>query len=241
MRRVGVLLSSVVFFGLCLFPVISQAASGTGEKTVEDIYLQDSIEAMIIKDAIQSTNLQTREIGLQLIKQSLDNGKKSKEIYEALKDLSLESSKVITTEGGYGKPKYNFPLLRAKATEYLGMVGTEEAQATLIEVLENDKEPIVIAAAMYGLGTVKKNDGNKVSQRVARIFKGFHYTRPDDNMAMSLLICYEKVFENGQIKDPDAIEAVRLIMEGNYNPVVRAKAKSLYYQKILNNKDSQKK
>lgn len=231
--------SAIMLICLC-FTTMAFAQSGTNttttkEKTVEDIYLQDSIEALIIKDAVQSTNVQTKEIGLQMIKQAIDNGKKSKEIHDALRDLAFESTRVVVTEGGYGKPKNNYPLLRAKACEYLGQLGTDEARVSLIAVLDSgEKEPIVLAATIYSLGMILKTENQEVTGKIARIFKGFNVTRPDDNLAMSVLLAYEKIMESGApFKDPDAIEAIRLIMEGSYNPVVIAKAQNLYYKKVL--------
>jgi hypothetical protein len=210
----------------------SASTTGAGsEKTVEEAYLQESLETMVIKEQSQSDNKDMKLVALQYIKQAIDGGRKNEEIRKSLDYLALENSYTVVRSAGLGRPTNDFPDVRAKACDYLGEFPSVESKDTLLKVALGDQEPMVIAAAVRSLGKVGINDNDEVTQTISYIVTRFDILQPDNSLAFESLVALERIADkNGGIKDPAAIRAIMKIATGNYITPVKTKANDLLNQ-----------
>jgi hypothetical protein len=204
------------------------ASASSGEKTVEEAYLQESLETMVIKEQSQADNKDMKLVALQYIKQAIDGGRKNEEIRKALDYLALENSYQVNRSAGLGRPTNDFPDVRAKACDYLGEFPSVESKDTLLKVALGDQEPMVIAAAVRSLGKIGINDNDEVTQSISYIVTRFDILQPDNSLAFESLVAFERLADkNGGIKDPAAVRAIMKIATGNYIAPVRTKATDL--------------
>jgi hypothetical protein len=222
MRKICLLVALIVLF----VPVFAQSSSG--EKTVEEAYLQSTLEALIIKEQAYSDNYDQKLIALQYIEEAIKNGRMTEDIRAALEYLASEGSLVITRSGGYGRPLNNYPDIRRQACLLLGNFKTQEAKDALLKIALADNEPTVIAAAIRSLGQINIIENDDVTQAIAFIINRFDILMPDNVLAFESLVALEAIADaNNGIKDPAAIRAIMKIAEGNYITLVKQKAKDL--------------
>lgn len=207
-------------------PVYAQTTSS--EQTVEEAYLQSSLESMIIKEQAFSDSYDQKLIALQYIEEAIKNGRMTEDIRLALEYLASEGSLIITRSAGYGKPLNNYPDVRRQACLLLGNFKTVEAKDTLMKIALADNEPTVVAAAIRALGQVNIIENDDVTQAIAYIINRFDVLMPDNILAFESLVALEAIADaNNGIKDPAAIRAIMKIAEGNYITLVKQKAKDL--------------
>jgi len=212
---------------LALVPVWSQAAAG-GERTVEESYLQDPLETMIIREQAYSDSKDMKLVALQYIRQSLDEGRVSPEVRTALEYLALESTMTVVRSGGVGRTLNNYPDVRREACLMLGEFKTVEAKDALLKVTLADTEPMVIAAAIRSIGKIGITEGDDVTQAIAFIVNRFDILFPDNSLAFESIVALEAIADaNNGIKDPAAIKAIMKIADGNYISPVKTKARDL--------------
>lgn len=222
------IITLVVLATLALSSAWSQAATTGGERTVEESYLQDPLEIMIIREQAYSDSKDMKLVALQYIGQALDEGRASPEIRKALDYLATESSLTIVRAGGVGRALNNYPDVRREACLMLGQIKTVEAKDTLLKVALVDTEPMVIAAAIRSIGKIGLMTGDDVTQTVAFIINRFDILFPDNSLAFESLVALEALAEiNNGLKDPAAIKAIMKIADGNYILPVKQKAKDL--------------
>jgi hypothetical protein len=225
MKRIVATLALVVV--VAITPVWSQSTTGT-ERTVEESYLQDPLETMIIREQAYSDSKDMKLVALQYIRQSIDKGRTSPEVRKALEYLATETSMTIVRAGGVGRALNNYPDVRREACLMLGEFKTVEAKDTLLKVALGDNEPMVIAAAIRSIGKVGLMEGDDVTQTIAFVVNRFDILFPDNSLAFESLVALEALAEaNNGIKDPSAIRAILKIADGNYITPVKLKAKDL--------------
>ncbi len=211
-------------------PATQAAASPStsGEKTVEEAYLQESLETMIIKEQAQSDSRDMKEIALQYARQAIDGGRKNDDIRNSLEYLALESTVTIARQAGVGPQTNNFPDIRAEACNYLGDFPSVSTEQALVKVMLGDNEPMVIAAAVRSLGKIGMNDNNEVTQDIAYIVNRYDVLGPDNSLAFECLVAIRRLADkNGGLNDPSAIRAVMQIATGNYITPVKVMARQV--------------
>ncbi len=209
---------------LAIVPVFAQSS----EKTVEEAYLQATLEAMIIKEQAYSDSYDQKYLALQYIEEAIKNGRLTEDLRLALEYLASEGSLIITRSAGYGKPLNNYPDIRRQACLLLGNFKTVEAKDTLLKIALADNEPIVVAAAIRSLGQINIIENDDVTQAIAFIINRFDVLMPDNILAYESLVALEAIADaNNGIKDPAAIRAIMKIAEGNYIAPVKQKARDL--------------
>lgn len=203
----------------------STAQPQSSEKTVEEAYLQSSLETMIIREESQSDSRDMKLVALQYAKQAIDAGRKNDDIRNSLAYLALESTAVPLRAAGVGPITNNYPDIRAKACDYLGDFPSQDTKTALIKVVLGDNEPMVIGAAIRSLGKIGFNDNDEVTQDIAYIVNRFDVLGPDNSLAFECLVAIQRIAEkNSGIKDADAIRAVMRIASGNYITPVKTMA-----------------
>ena len=222
-----ILVTAVILILLAVTPV-TLFSQTDDEITVEEFYLQN-IEMIIIKEQASTLDRDSKLMALTNIEQMIDDGKVSSgdpEVHYILDYLAQEGIGREVTERG--RMVNNMPIVRKEACTLLGELGGEDAKNTLVDIALKDNETMVLSEAVYALGKIGMNDNNQVSQTIASIILTQNTLGPDDNLAYSGLLSFEKLAEaNGGLGDPLAFQAIIAIAQGNYIRPVKMKANEL--------------
>ena len=213
---------------LIAFLVIPLMVFGQGrELTVEESFLQESIELMIIREQARTDSRDNKMVALEFINDAIQRGNRSDEIRAALEFLSLEGVVNMTRENG--RVVNNYPDVRKEAATQLGLLGTPEAQVTLLRMINVDNEPMVITEAIRSLGVIGTNSDEEVTRAIAWTVNRFHFNNPDNFLALSALDAFEKIADanNGILTDRAAIEVIFRIADGPYIRPVQERARIL--------------
>jgi HEAT repeat protein len=195
-----------------LIAVVSAAGQ---EMSVEESYLQESIELMVIRETSRSDSRDQKMVALQYINEAISRGNKGEDIRQALEYLSLEG--IMNQARENGRVVNNYPDVRRQAARYLGELGTPEAKNTLVKVCLADNEPMVLQEAVKSIGDINTvdNDDSMVAA-IAWVASRFDMLKPDNMLALSAIETLEKIAaRNNGIKDPNA---ARLLITISENP-----------------------
>jgi hypothetical protein len=204
----------------------SQPAGSGEEKSVEESYLQDSIEIAIIREQSRSESWDGQMVALEYISEAIEGGNTSDEIRAALEYMGLEGITNITRENG--RVVNNFPDVRARAAGYLGELGTTEAKDALIKILLADNEPWVLSETIKSLAKIGINDDEETVRTIAWIIRRYDTIGPNDILAKSALEAFDTFAQNNNgIKDYSTIQAIMRIRDGRYIRPVKERAKEV--------------
>jgi len=215
---------------VCITAAAASAQSGasrtTDERSVDESYLQEAIELMIIKEISQAPSLDQKMLALRYIGDAIDRGNTGDEIRQALEYLATEG--VLSQARENGRLVNNYPQARREAAKYLGQLGTPEARVALINICNYDPEPMVIQEAIKSLGDTVKEDSDKALQAIVWIVGRFDVLNPDNLMALSAVDAIAKIAErNNGIRYPNAIQLLIRIGDGPYIRPVQNRAKQV--------------
>ena len=197
---------------------------GTPEMTVEQSYLQESIELMIIREQARGEGRDMKMIALQFIGVAIARGNRSDEIRATLEFLALEGVLNVTRENG--RVVNNFPDVRRQAATYLGELGTPEAVNTLIKMVSVDNEPMVITEAVRSLGIIGINNNDEAVNTIAWTVNRFNNLNPDNLLALSAIEAFERLSaaNDGHLSHA-AVQTLIRIAEGRYIRPVQDRAR----------------
>jgi len=224
LRRLFVLLITA----MVVIPVVSAQNNRqrSQEMTVEQSYLQESIEIMIIRETARAHSREQKFIALDYIREAIDRGNRNDEIRETLEFLSREGRMTQARENG--RLVNNYPDVRRQAAKYLGQIGTQEARVNLLEMIQFENEPMVLQEVIKSLGDIGENKNNETVNYIAFVMNRFGATNPDNIMAIATIDAFEKIArKNNGLNSPDAVRALVLISEGLYNTPVKERARQL--------------
>jgi hypothetical protein len=218
-----------VFCAAALFAVsmaAGQNSNSNREMSVEESYLQESVELMVIRETSRADSRDQKLVALEYIGDAIGRGNTGEEVRAALEYLSMEG--VMNKARENGRLVNNFPDVRRKAAEYLGDLGTPEAKNTLLRVVVADPEPMVLQEAVKSLAKIGLNDNEETVNAIAWIVTRFDVLNPDNLLALSAVDAFDKIAaKNGGIKDPNAIRVLIRIAEGPYIKPVQERAKQV--------------
>jgi hypothetical protein len=189
------------------------AQSANQEMSVEESYLQQSVENMIIHEQSRMESREMKLVALQYIGDAIDNGNTGTEVHSSLEFLALEGLTSQTRENG--RLINNYPDIRRDAARFLGKLGTPEAKKSLIRVVKEDNEPMVIQEAVKSLGKIGNNDNGEVTQIIVWVFRHFDVLNPDNVLALSVLEAFETLAKTETGLDADAIQTIQKIANPN--------------------------
>jgi hypothetical protein len=221
-------------FCMAALVTVSMAAGQTSnannqnsdERSVEESYLQESVELMVIRETSRADSRDQKLVALEYIGDAIERGNTGEEVRAALEYLSMEG--VMNKARENGRLVNNFPDVRRQAAKYLGDLGTEEAKNTLIKICVADPEPMVLQEAVKSLGKIGLNDNEETVNAIAWTVKRFDILNPDNLLALSAIDAFDKLASaNSGIKDPEAIRILIRIAEGPYIRPVQDKAKQV--------------
>ena len=221
-KRFSFLMVAVVF---AVSTAVAQSNSGR-EMTVEESYLQEAIENMIIRETSRAESREQKLIALEYIGEAIDRGNTSVDVRQALEYLSQEGRRSVSRENG--RVINNFPEIRRQAVKYLGQIGTEEAKDALIVVCQFENEPLVLQEAIKSLGDIGLNDNNETVSNIIWVVRKFDNLNPDNILAIATIDSFEKIAKkNGGLNSPEAIRLLIRISEGPYIKPVQERARQL--------------
>ena len=206
-------------------------ASGTQDKggtvSIEELYLSQEVEVQVLRTQSMSNSRETKIVALQNIRQMVEDKRVSadnKEIVTLLQSMAGEGVFRVTREDGSVANYY--PDVRREAVELLGKVGGKEAKITLQKVALEDKEPMVLAEAVYAMGRMATGDDKDMLQYLTKVMmRNNARVAPDNNLAFSCLLTVEKLAVKFKgIADPELIGALLDTASGVYLKDVRMKA-----------------
>ena len=224
------IIKRLLFLGLIFFAatamVIGQSSrnSTNQEMSVEQSYLQESVELMIIREQSRAESRDMKLVALEYIGDAIGRGNTGEEIRSSLEYMGLEGVLNQTRENG--RLVNNYPDVRTKVATYLGALGTKEAKDTLIKMVLVDNEPMVLTEVIKSLAKIGMNENEETSNAISWIVTRYDVLNPDNLLALSAIEAYEKLAAaNNGIKDPNAIRTLIRIAEGPYSRPVQERAK----------------
>jgi HEAT repeat protein len=221
-KRIFVLAGVLVFTA----GVLAAQSTMTGELSVEESYLQQSVELMIIREQSRADSRDMKLVALEYIGDAIARGTAGEEIRASLEYLGTEGTLNQTRENG--RLMNNYPDVRVRAATFLGALGTPEAKNTLIKMCYADNEPMVLTEVIKSLGKIGNNDNDETMSVISWVVNRYDILRPDNLLALSALDFYEKFAKSdGGIKNPLAIQTIMSISEGPYIRPVQDRAKQL--------------
>jgi len=216
-------------FFILIITVAILTATAAAQMTVEESYLQESIELMIIREAARSNSREQKLISLEYIRDAIERGSTNDEIRQTLQMLSQEGRRTVVREGG--RVVNNYPDVRRQAARYLGQMGTDEARQSLLLILQSDNEPMVLQEAIKALGDIGANPNNETVIHIAWVMDRFlsgATVHPDNLMALATIDAFEKIAKkNNGFTSPEAIRTLNRIIDGPYVMAVRERARQL--------------
>jgi len=246
-KRILALAVAIVAAGTVATAQSNQAKSESKQElSVEESYLQESVETMIIKEQSRAESREMKLVALEYIGEAIEAGRGTEDIQKALEYMGIEGVVNKTREGGLGRVTNNYPDVRAKAAKYLGDLGGEGAQKVLMRMVLTDPEPSVLTEAVKSLAKIGINENDETVSTISWIVTRFDVLNPDNLLALAALDAYEKIAEqNGGIKDHSTIRTIIRISEGNYIRPVQQRARDVMNKLRKYNaqsaKDAQKK
>ena len=193
--------------------------SSDSEMSIEESYLQEAIEMMIIRETSRSDSLDQKLLALEHIGAAIERGSTNEEIRTTLEFLSLEGTQNKARMAG--RLVNNHPSVRRQAAKYLGDVGTKEAKDALLKICSSDNEPMVLQEAIKSLGNIGMNENDDVINTIVWVMnRDTNSENPDNILAVAAIDAIEKLSKQNRSADPNAIQVIARIMGGSYaNPV----------------------
>ena len=215
----------LIIAALIAVPAIMGQSNNSEEMSVEESYLQEAMELMIIRETSRSDSREQKLIALEYIENAIGNGNNSDEIRTTLEFLSMEGTQNRVREKG--RLMNDYPEVRRAAAKHLGTLDTPEAKAVLIRICTSDAEPMVLQEAVKSLGSMSSDEGDGAMAAIVWVANKFNnYTAPDNLLALAAVDSIDKLAsKNKGIKDPGAIQLLIRIAEGPYAPPVKERAK----------------
>jgi len=218
--------SILIMTAVIITSTVTAQSNAKKEMSVEESYLQESIEIMIIRETARAYTREQKLIALEYINDAIERGSTNDEIRQTLEFLSREGRMNMARENG--RLMNNFPEVRRQSAKYLGKMGTEEARQSLLEICSFENEPMVLQEAIKSLGDIGTNEDNETVTHIAWIMSRFNATNPDNLMALATIDAFEKIArKNNGINTPEAARTLNLIAEGQYVTPVKERARQL--------------
>jgi hypothetical protein len=210
-------------------PAPAQNKQGGRGIALEESYLQESIDSMLIREQSRSDSRDVKESALATIEASLRRGTRNEDIRGALESMGLEGTLNRSIE--QGRVRNNFPDIRRKTARCLGLMGGEEAYAILMRMLGAETQAFVLAEVVEALALVGINPNNEAVRLITARAARFDAGLPDNLLAFAVLRAYERfASENKWRLDPDSEALLANISSGRYHAAARAGARDLLFK-----------
>jgi HEAT repeat protein len=217
--------SALIIAALIAIPAgYVQSQSSDSDLSVEESYLQEAVDLMIVRETSKQDSLDQKLVALAFIGSLLEQGSTNEEIRLTLERLSLEGTNVQSRESG--RLKNDYPEVRRQATKYLSAFDSEEAKVALLKVCVSDNEPLVLQEAIRSLGIIGRDKDGEVVGTIVWVANKFHNTiSPDNIIALAAIDSLDKIAKKNKNVREEAFQLLIKISEGPYSPAIREKAR----------------
>ena len=203
----------------------NQNASKRSETTVEQDYLSSNVEDAIITELAASDDYDSKLVALEYLENAVSAGRTSPDMVAALDSLAGEGINKLSRSNG--RVMNNFPDIRAKACDLLGEIPTEASKNTLVGIASDDKEPMVVTAAIRSLGKIGINENDEVISTIEFIHRKYAALNPTSSLALEVLNAYESLASTVQDKSAMIQSISEIATNYRYVTPVRQKALNL--------------
>ncbi|GMO37074.1 MAG: HEAT repeat domain-containing protein [Termitinemataceae bacterium] len=179
------------------------------EMSIEDSYLQQSVEVMIVKEQAANNDRESKLLALEYVRQMLENGDGSEPVRAILQDMALEGTLNKVREEG--RTANNFPDIRMKAVAYLGGIKTKESANALVKVLLIDPEPSVVAEAIHSLENIGINDNDEIVHAISFVFIRYDARNPNNVLALSVINALNTFCQKTGSRNPEIYKILNTI------------------------------
>jgi len=237
MKKIPVIVLMAV---VMVLPVFAQEDD---EQTIEQLYLQNSVQSQIIRAEAYSNDQDMKMIAISDIQMMIEDGKVEQDdpiILQVLFDLGQEGISRQVREQGH--VINDFPIVRKEACRLLGEVGGDQARAFLTNILLTDPEPMVMSEAVIALAKCGSDDTTRTQRVMAASMYRQTATKRDNNFAVAFLNAVEIMFKSGdEITDPFLFEEIIKIADpsSGYRTIVQKRA--IVLLKVLQGQDFEEK
>ncbi|MFP4510440.1 MAG: HEAT repeat domain-containing protein [Spirochaetaceae bacterium] len=219
-------LGIVAVFLLLTLSVFAQeeGENDRGLMTIEELYLQDDLATRVLRTQALSVE---REHKLAALEQAT-------ELVGSMDDRALLGIlRVLATDGSSwqvrvgGRRAYDYPDVRREAVRVIGEVGGRSAEVILREVIEYDRNPLVLSEAVYALGSTGISEDTGTATVLSNLMnRELALTNPDNNLMYASLLTLETLAGDGNeaLSNTSLINNLLRITTGPYTSIVRNKA-----------------
>jgi len=214
-------------FVILILTAVILTAGVSAQMTVEQSYLRETMEIMIIRETARSQTREQKMIALEYIGNALDRGSTNDEIRQTLEYLANEGRRSVARENN--RIVNNYPEIRRQAVKYLGQIGNEEARKSLIVILQSENEPAVLQETIKALGDIGTNENNETAANIAWIMDRNNNLNPDNLMALATIDAFEKIAKrNNGLNSPEAVQTlIRISSDTRFITPVRERARQV--------------
>jgi len=206
----------------------AQEGDAEGPRTIEDLYLESDVGLAVIDSQLRSEDRTIQLLGLEVLEAQVERGSidPESERYVELLGSALASGVFRVANNRQRIPENYNPEVRIVAARLLGESSTDEAVEVLYMSLQHDPEPSVRAQAMYSLGRIGKDPGQRISYLIARTITFENAQQADEAMVYAAVTAIGMLSDalDGDNLHPDVHDAVVSVAAGNYNRVIRTRA-----------------
>ncbi len=197
--------------------------------TVEELYLQEDIGIQVLRTQALSSRRDHKEQALETLRTLVEDGAIAADDSPRIAILRL-----LATDGSSyqvrvgGRVLYNNPDIRRDAAELLGEIGGPQSRSALLEIMEYEREPMVLSQAIHALGHVGLDDEGRGAVRLARVLNRENARdNPDNNLMYVTLMSMERLAgdQPDQLATSTLVNSLVQISTGPYNRLVREQAR----------------
>ncbi|TVQ23594.1 MAG: HEAT repeat domain-containing protein [Spirochaetaceae bacterium] len=219
-RRLG--LAAALLLVACT--AIAQNGNDRGLMTIEELYLQDDLTIRVLRTQALSVE---REHKLAALEQATDliGTVDERALLSILRVLATDGSSWQVRVGG--RRMYDYPDVRREAVRVIGEVGGRSAEVILREVIQYDRNPLVLSEAVYALRSTGISADTGTATVLANLMnRELSRVNPDNNLMYASLLTLESLASDGNeaISNTTLINNLLRITTGPYTRLVREKA-----------------
>ncbi len=211
-----------------------------GETTIEELYLQQQQKIQVMK-ALAYNDEHNRETMLNALKyaesmvdearssNAIETLQNNEEVIDTLDSLGREGTSNVTYKNGIRIN--NFPTVRRDACRILGEVGGEKAKESLMNILRQENNSMVMSEAIYALAKVEtEEESQEIMNSIAATMRTQIHTDQDANFASTALLALERISDRHDgIDNQEVIKLITLLSQpsSGYPRAIRLQAQAL--------------
>jgi hypothetical protein len=141
-------------------------------------------------------------------------GENDEDVIDLLDELSSEGIDKEVRSNNNRLVNY-YPEVRRRSAQLLGEIGGELAKQKLLDIVQKDFEPMVLAEAVYSLGLIGTDETGYVEEVIADLVRVQDVVRPDNNFAFASIAAIRNLVEqSGDSINPVIFSSLIQIAQG---------------------------